>query len=394
MPKPKLPEFVLKILSRLNESGYPAFIVGGPVRDMLIGNTPQDWDIATPALPDAVCSLFEKTVATGVKHGTVTVILDGGKAEVTTYRTEGKYSDNRRPDSVNFVLDLKEDLSRRDFTINAMAMSPKGVLTDYFGGASDLEKGIIRCVGNPVIRFEEDALRMLRALRFKAVLGFKIEDSTMGAIKKCAHLATALSAERVRDEIRKILLSGSPETLESLVDFGLLNSYLKPLSIDLGGLSGLCINECPRLCALCEKLIKNGLISSAEAFLTSLRFPAKSVSLVSEAIEILKASLPRTEQDVKKLLRDYGTGPVSCAASASYDEGFSFLLERVLASKECWSLKQLKIDGKDMEELGFRGTQVGAGLNSLLEHVIMHPTDNERNILLNLSKNQLNNLLT
>ncbi len=394
MPKTEFPEFVISIFSRLSEKGYPAFIVGGPVRDILLGKKPQDWDIATPALPETVKSLFEKTVDTGMKHGTVTVMLDGGKAEITTYRTDGKYSDNRRPDSVGFVSNLKEDLSRRDFTVNSMAMSASGQLVDYFGGASDLEKGVLRCVGEPRARFEEDALRMLRALRFKAVLGFEIEAATLSAIKYCAQLAASLSAERVRDEICKILLSGRPETLESVIELGLINAYLKPLSVDLSGLSGLCAEEAPRLCALCARLLKNGLVSSPESFLSSLRFPGSTVSLVTPAIKILGGALPRSAPEMKRLLRNYGKDAVFCAASASADEGFYDLLESVLSGGEPWSLKQLAVGGGDMEALGLKGREVGAALNFLLEHVIEQANDNERNILLNLLKNKLNIPLT
>ena len=169
------PEFVKKIIFRLEAEGFSAFMVGGCVRDILMGRAPKDWDVATSASPGEVQRLFEKTVPTGERHGTVTVILDGGKAEVTTFRSESAYSDHRRPDSVTFVSDLKEDLKRRDFTINAMAMRADGTVMDYFGGGADLKAGIIRCVGEARERFEEDALRMLRALRFSAELGFEID---------------------------------------------------------------------------------------------------------------------------------------------------------------------------------------------------------------------------
>ncbi len=394
MKKYDIPEYVLRILSRLKRAGYEAYIVGGPVRDLLLGRSPLDWDIATSALPREVIPLFDRVLETGVRHGTVTVLSEGVGAEVTTFRKESAYSDFRHPDEVRFVSELKQDLSRRDFTVNAMAMTEEGRVIDYFGGVTDLELGLVRCVGDPKLRFSEDALRMLRALRFKAALGFEIEPGTLAALKECAPLASALSPERVRDELRKILISGSPETLESVIEYGLMNACLKPAPINLDGLSGLCGDESTRLCAFCFLLEKRGLITSPEAFLKELRFPARTVSLVKSAAAILKSGPPADEKSVKRLLAGYGGEAVSLAAGASFGEDFSRLLEKVISSGECWSLKQLEIGGADLEILGMRGVQVGEALSKLLEHVIECPRDNERNILLNMAKNQLNITLT
>ncbi len=394
MKKYDIPEYVLQILSRLKGAGFEAYIVGGPVRDLLLGRAPLDWDIATSALPSEISPLFERTIETGIRHGTVTVLSEGGRAEVTTFRKESSYSDLRHPDEVIFVSDLRQDLMRRDFTINAMAMTPEGRVIDYFGGGADLERGLVRCVGDPVTRFGEDALRMLRALRFKAVLGFEVEARTLEALKDCSHLALALSAERVRDELVKILLSGSPETLESAIEYGLLNAYLKPGVVNLDGLSGLCAGEHARLCALCFLLEKRGLIESPESFLRGLRFSGAAVSLVKSAASILKSGFPNDEKGVKRILAALGREAVSLASEASFGEDAARLLESVLSSGECWSIKQLKINGSDLENIGLRGVQVGTALSALLEHVIEHPLDNERNILLNMAKNQLNITLT
>ena len=180
-------------------------MAGGCVRDTLMGRRPNDWDVATSAAPEAVQSLFRRTVPTGLRHGTVTVLYGGGRCEVTTYRVEGAYSDHRRPDSVRFTPSLSDDLSRRDFTINAMAMDASGNVTDPFGGREDISRRIVRCVGEPRERFEEDALRMLRAVRFAAKLGFEIEAGTRCAIRRCAPLAASLSAERVAGELSGVL---------------------------------------------------------------------------------------------------------------------------------------------------------------------------------------------
>ena len=199
-----------EILQTLERAGFEARYVGGCVRDTLLGRPVHDWDIASQALPEDVLRLFPRCVPTGLQHGTVTVLLDGTSAEVTTYRLDGAYHDSRHPDGVRFVRSLADDLARRDFTINAMAMDLSGTITDLFGGREDLARGVIRCVGDAETRFREDALRMLRARRFAAQLGFALEAGTEAAIGRCAGLCAALSRERVREEAEKTLLSDRP----------------------------------------------------------------------------------------------------------------------------------------------------------------------------------------
>ena len=198
------------IIKTLEDAGFEARYVGGCVRDTLLGRPVHDWDIASQALPEDVLRLFPRCVPTGLQHGTVTVLLDGTSAEVTTYRLDGAYHDSRHPDGVRFVRSLADDLARRDFTINAMAMDLSGSITDLFGGREDLARGVIRCVGDAETRFREDALRMLRARRFAAQLGFALEAGTEAAIGRCAGLCAALSRERVREEAEKTLLSDRP----------------------------------------------------------------------------------------------------------------------------------------------------------------------------------------
>jgi len=216
-----LPKNIIDIISRINNSGFDAHLVGGCVRDLIMGRTPNDWDIATNASTYAIKSIFPRTYDTGLKHGTVTVIYNGTRAEITTYRKESAYSDHRHPDFVLFTDSLTEDLSRRDFTVNSIAFHPEKGLTDPFSGVQDIEKGIIRCVGDPVKRFSEDALRMLRAVRFSAQLGFDIDDKTFDAIKKHWQDLSYVSAERIQAELNKILDSKEPQKLSFLWETGL-----------------------------------------------------------------------------------------------------------------------------------------------------------------------------
>ena len=233
--RPLFPVEVRRVLDTLAARGYAAHIVGGPVRDLLMGQSPKDWDVATAAPPEAVRSTFPHTVPTGIKHGTVTVLSGDRQMEVTTYRVESGYADFRHPDKVVFVRTLREDLARRDFTINAMALDRRGRLYDYFGGRADLAAGLIRAVGNPVERFTEDALRMMRAIRFAAQLGFHIAPPTFAAIEEKNELLEHVSAERIRDEFSKLLVSGQPARgLEMLRESGLLARFIPELLEGVG----------------------------------------------------------------------------------------------------------------------------------------------------------------
>jgi len=224
--KLRIPHKVNDIIEELMRQGFEAYVVGGCVRDMVLGREPEDWDITTSATPHEVKKIFRRTVDTGIQHGTVTVLLDKDHFEVTTYRLDGEYEDNRHPKEVSFTSSLSEDLKRRDFTINAMAYNEKEGFIDLFGGMEDLKKGLIRCVGSAKERFDEDALRILRAVRFSAQLGFTIEQETMEAVKaKVAHLNN-ISAERIRVELTKLLLSNHPERLNDLYEVGITGVVL------------------------------------------------------------------------------------------------------------------------------------------------------------------------
>ena len=376
------PKYVIHILNTLERSGYEARLVGGCVRDTLLHRRPNDWDVATAAAPEAVKELFERTVPTGIRHGTVTVLYGGSACEVTTYRVEGAYSDHRRPDSVRFTSRLEEDLSRRDFTINAMAMDASLAITDPFGGREDLSRRLIRCVGDARERFTEDALRMLRAVRFAAKLGFEIDGPTLAAISDCAPLASALSAERVAAELAGILASPRPDFAWALAGLGLLDKYLLPgrdASAPQPSLARLPVYA--RTAHFCAALESGGNITSTESFLRALRFDAQTVKTASAAAKILRSG----SRDYKRLLRDYG----EAAALAAYPK--SRALREVLRSGECWSLRTLAVGGAELAALGYSGRELGAELESLLERVIERPELNKAEILCKLAEEDLDN---
>ena len=226
-----LPDKVIRIIATLQEHGFEAYAVGGCVRDSLLGRDPEDWDITTSAMPEETKSLFAHTFDTGIEHGTVTVLLDKEGFEVTTYRIDGKYEDSRHPTEVTFTRSLEEDLRRRDFTINAMAYNDKEGLVDIFGGVGDLRKGIIRCVGDAKERFSEDALRILRGVRFAAQLGFEIEAGTRGGMKDLAPTLRKISAERIQVELIKLILSDRPDMLREAYELGITKEFLPEFDV-------------------------------------------------------------------------------------------------------------------------------------------------------------------
>lgn len=385
------PKYVRQILVTLQARGYPAYLVGGCVRDMLLGVRPQDWDICTGALPEQVMEIFPGSLPIGIKHGTVTVKLNSHLVEVTTFRTEGEYTDHRHPDMVSFVGDLTADLARRDFTVNAIALSADGVLSDPFGGINDLERRVIRCVGAPERRFEEDALRMLRALRFSAKLGFEIDADTMAAILKKAQLASTLTPERVRDETEKLLLSPAPETAYTAFELGLLDRYV--LRRPCGGETWSRLRSLPkkalyRWAGLCVLLLSGGCIGSAEEFLAALRLDGRTVRCCTSAAEILKGDMPSSPVEWKRCLNKNGVDASSCAAAvadAVYGGSRRRELKAVLKSGDCFSMKHLAVTGDDLLELGLEGRELGRMMEFLLDYVIDYPQNNKRELLLSLA---------
>ncbi|MBQ7523183.1 MAG: CCA tRNA nucleotidyltransferase [Oscillospiraceae bacterium] len=356
----------ISILRRLEAAGYPAYFVGGCVRDTLLGRPVHDWDIASAALPEEVTALFDHCVPTGIKHGTVTVLQDGASFEVTTFRTDGDYDDARHPNAVSFVRTLEEDLSRRDFTINAMAMDASGVVTDLFGGREDLNQKTIRCVGDPETRFREDALRMLRALRFSAQLGFAVEKQTMDAICDCAPLCASLSAERVRDEMEKTLLSASPNTVGEMARLGLL--------VAVG------VTEVAPMAEVApsRRLRWSAFFSACEqANWTRLKLDRHTGKTAQTAAEI---AAPRDRFGWKRVLAECGEAVALCASALVCEET---AVQEILESGECFRLQDLAVGGDDFPELS--GKAVGEQLQKLLDYVLMFPEKNNRETLLRIA---------
>ena len=348
------PKYVRQVLTALQARGHLVYLVGGCVRDMLMGVHPHDWDICTSALPEQVMEVFPHCIPTGIRHGTVTVLIQKRKVEVTTFRSDGDYLDHRRPDAVSFVGDLNTDLSRRDFTMNAIALPPDGLIADPYGGVQDIQAGIIRSVGNPETRFEEDALRMFRALRFSARLGFRIEEATAAAIASKAPLAAALSPERVRDEVEKLLLTRRPERMDDLIAAGLLDSYLLrrlPEDATLFRLNAVPAKALFRWAMLCELLERSGCIRAAEDFLLRLRLDSRTIRCCSDCAAILRLDAPAASVEWKRQLNRYGTEAVTCAARCrdALQGGSSYrMLRAVLNSGECFSMKHLAVTGDDL----------------------------------------------
>lgn len=359
-----------EILAALEGAGFTAYYVGGCVRDALLGRETHDWDVTTSARPEQVLALFDHCVPTGVQHGTVTVLLSDTQAEVTTLRRDGAYLDSRHPQQVLFVDDLCEDLLRRDFTINAMARDLRGRLFDVSGGQTDLKNGVIRCVGDPARRFSEDALRILRAWRFSAQLGFQIEDATRRAALAGADACARLSHERVRDEAEKTLLSPRPELLREMIEAGMLAACGLSHCPPLDGLAALPA-DASRWAAL--KLRVPELDPAA------MRLPAKLCRLIERAAAAYK-SQPNALA-LKKLVAQEGWAVAEVCAELA---GAQALLEDIRASGDCVTLRQLAVTGADLPQCS--GAAVGAVLHALLQHVLEHPEDNTRPRLLTLAE--------
>ena len=359
-----------KVLETLQSAGYEAWYVGGCVRDTLLGRPIHDWDVTTSALPEQVLALFPRTVPTGLPHGTVTVLSDVGPVEVTTYRADGAYHDGRHPDAVRFVRSLREDTARRDFTVNAMAMDQRGNIRDFYGGRADLAAGILRCVGAPERRFREDALRMLRACRFAAQLGFTIEQASWAALLRCAPRCEQLSRERITEEVTKALCSPAPQWVGTMTDAGLLTSCGLTGPQNLTGLAVLPPTAEARWAGFA--------ILVPELDLSAFRLPAKLVRLCQTA----RAHWPAPEDPLgwKRLLAAEGEEAARLLAALAQTDA----VDKILASGDCVSLKTLAVSGRDFPLL--RGPAIGQMLHALLGHVLQCPADNRRDILLELSK--------
>lgn len=422
----EIPEDVKNILDILRKAGYEAYAVGGCVRDSLLGKIPKDWDITTSALPYQVKELFIRTVDTGIKHGTVTVLLHGIGYEITTYRIDGEYLDGRHPSKVSFTASLEEDLKRRDFTINAFAYSEETGVKDLFGGLEDLKNKTIKCVGNPEERFNEDALRILRAVRFSAQLGFEIERDTFAAAVKLRDLITKVSSERIKSELDKTLLSDNPGHFTFFDEMGLDEVILQEFSslkeiYNKTGKSGFEVlsaslkisdkNPVIRWSLVfyfTEKSISRKNISDKSSYLKvmqMLKFDNKTRDKVVLFIRNSDRNLPvrymesfRTE--CRKLISIIGSDSIleyiSFREAIAYAEGteeidfkpFYSEINDIFKKNECTSLKNLHVNGNDIknEDLA-KGAEIGTILNSLLNVVLENPEMNERTKLLDYARN-------
>lgn len=379
-----LPDAVMHAINQLNNAGYEAFTVGGCVRDSLLGNPPDDWDITTSATPEELKTVFAsyKTIETGLMHGTLTVLLDGTSLEITTYRVDGNYSDGRHPDSVTFSRNLTEDLCRRDFTINAMAYHPVHGLVDVYHGRHDLQAGIIRCVGDASRRFSEDALRILRALRFASVLGFSIDVDTDKALHALAETLPRISAERLTAELCKLLCGKNAASIvHNYLDvLGLIIPELKNSS-DFTLLTEVPSTPLIRLTALFWD--SNLTAESVQNILHRLRLDHSTI----RGLKRLMASrnMPHeSEIDLLYLLNALDSELIDIYLALSrVNEATRNTVKRLLDEKRCYKISMLQIDGTDIVAQGIAaGPAVGQMLNALLTAVIDGHCSNERAALL------------
>lgn len=435
-----LPEEVRKIIGVLKERGYEAYAVGGCVRDSLLGREPDDWDITTSAKPQEIKALFRRTVDTGLQHGTVTVLMGHNGYEVTTYRLDGEYEDGRHPKEVAFTDNLVEDLKRRDFTINAMAYSEFGGLVDVFDGAGDLRRGIIRCVGDARERFAEDALRILRAVRFCAQLGFSMEAQTMEAIRELSANLRLVSAERIQVELVKLLVSPNPGYLRQAWELGVTGVILPELDLamktpqnnphhiwsvgehTLKALEEVRADKVLRLAILLHDLGKPLVRTTDEDGIDHFYgHPQEGAELARDILKRLKFDND-TLCKVVSLVRYHGTRPqpseknvrkhVNQVGEALYPllfevqradamaknpetrqkrlrqlEQIQEIYQGILERKECLSLKDLAVKGGDLIQDGMEpGKEIGRVLNLLLEHVLEEPAHNTKEYLMEYSK--------
>ena len=425
------------ILKTLTGAGYEAYFVGGCVRDLLRGVPPYDWDICTSARPEETAACFAglRVIKTGFRHGTVTVLMDGEPYEVTTWRTEGPYSDSRRPDFVRFVTDLEQDLSRRDFTVNAIALGLDGTLRDPFGGADDIRAKLIRCVGDPARRFQEDGLRIMRALRFASVLGYRIESSTARAVRDCRTMLDRVAAERIRAELCRLLTGQNAGAVLRQYPDVLWRFWpeLKPLSgmaqnnpwhcwdgweHTLHALEAAPDDAAVRLAVLlhdvgkpqCRSTDENGVdhfyghpaVSAelAEKMLLKLKFDRAALNRVVTLVAHHDTPLPHDSKGIRRWLSRLGPemffqllavkradtlghAPEKTAAQLTALDKVRAEAERIVAERQCLALKDLAVNGRDIIAAGaVPGPAVGRILNRLLEQVLNGDLPNRREVLL------------
>lgn len=440
--KIQLPEKVNTIIQTLQEHGYEAYAVGGCVRDSLLGREPGDWDITTSASPEETKKLFARTVDTGIEHGTVTVLLGKEGFEVTTYRIDGKYEDSRHPTEVIFTRNLREDLLRRDFTINAMAYNDTEGIVDIFGGMDDLKRKIIRCVGNARERFGEDALRIMRGVRFAAQLGFSLEKETKEAMTELAPTLEKISAERIQTELVKLLVSDSPELIREAYHLGITAVILPEFDemmrtgqetkyhrYDVGEHTVQAVCNVPpdkvlRLTMLLHDVAKPEMKTvdadgtahfkghdirgeqKAKEILRRLKFDNDTIHKVTKLIRWHDYRMPAEKKNVRKAMSKISAElfpmyllvkRADILAHSMYRReeelenlsGLQKCYEEIVADHECVSLKQLAVTGTDLIGIGMKpGKQIGEVLNELLRIVLEYPEFNNKEHLLRFVQNR------
>lgn len=383
-----LPHYVKKILAELSDGGYEAYAVGGCVRDCIMGREPHDFDIAASALPEQVQRLFARTVPTGIRYGTVTVVTEEGSAEVTAFRKDGRYADGRHPVLVELSAGIEDDLARRDFTVNAMAADINGNIIDPFGGRADISAKLIRCVGRPERRFEEDALRIMRAFRFASALDFDIEEKTFAAALRLSPGLAKISAERISAELVKTLAGVRPSALAPLIDAGGLEFTGIKSAGDLSLLDGVsCMVDLPSaaaaLCSVCG--------CSVTELCTALRLPSK-VKRQAETVSGIISNIPESRADIKRAMRSAGEDArdaffVSSIINGRDSEYYNNRMSDILARGEAYRTDMLSVRGGDLLGVGVAAENIGAVLNILLERVTEDPSINTKERLLAAAKN-------
>ena len=414
--KIEMPSEVKFIISELESHEYEAFAVGGCIRDSLLGRTPNDWDITTSAKPEEVKEIFHRTVDTGIKHGTVTVLIGKKSFEITTYRVDGAYTDGRHPESVRYSKYLKEDLRRRDFTINSFAYNDEVGLRDEFYGFRDMEWKIIRAVGNAEDRFSEDALRMMRAIRFAAQLGFNIELNTYNAIIKLAPNIKKVSAERIQVELTKTLMSDHPEVTIEYAKTGLFVEILPVLYDTLSGISAQktleLLKYVPRMVIMrYAALLRYRTPEEARDVLRKLKLDNFTINTVTKLVEYqndINDVIEENDISVREAIHKYGTDLLELMFVFAEADGrmkreytgfnsrgrnvhlktIKKLYDEILERGDCVDLKGLAVNGSDLMELGIVGEQIGETLNWLLHIVMENPALNNKNTLISFVENR------
>jgi len=397
--KIQIPEAAEKIMEQLNTHGFEAYAVGGCVRDSLLGREPEDWDITTSAKPEQVKEIFPRTVDTGIQHGTVTVLVDRMGYEVTTYRIDGEYEDGRHPKSVEFTGNLLEDLKRRDFTINAMAYSSREGLVDAFDGRKDLERGIVRCVGNAMDRFTEDALRILRAIRFCAQLGFDMEKETEQAISAIAPNLAKVSKERIQVELTKLLLSAHPERIKDVFENG-IGPFISERFEEAG--KRLAGGESVRLLPPRKHMRWAGFLrmedsGDAVSILRDLKLDNETIDGVRTLVSLWKTPIPAHKPAIRKVMSSLTEelfNDLLCFQEIFCREEYREQLrqvkqysEEIRRAGDCIRLKDMAVTGRELIAAGRKpGPELGVLLNSLFEEVLACPEYNDREYLMELAK--------